>query len=329
MTATPTENGTMLDTPDGPGCLLHVQEVGMAAPSVINALLKIRGTKGKIAADIQVHEDGGRVVEAGEEFFLVFSTNPPGKGFKERFDIDSALARALVWKSYPDELSKESMQKVANTIFDFTRVERRESAPGAIVDLSRHPELAKTLGEVALRFNRLMGDKLRDGEPGRKQKIPITIDSLWKVAELLQNHQVPDPNKDQVDFVETVKTALKGIYVDPLRDKPGVFAIDSLKQAGDENRSLGAAALQELDALLTDKMTGLVEFNGIKMPLADKLVFLTDEIFRTIKEPQAMDVQKAREGTTSRKLNSTFSALGQLLDGDIMAGLRGKLGGNG
>jgi len=308
----------------------------MAAPSVINALLKVRGTKGKIASDIQVHEDGGRVVEAGQEFFLVFSTNPPGKGFKERFDIDSALARALVWKSYPDELSNESMQKVANTIFDFTRVERRESEPGAIVDLSRHSELAKTLGTVALQFHRLMSDKLRDGEPNRKQRIPITIDSLWKVAGRLQNHQVPHSKKDQVDFVATVKTALKEIYVDPLRDKPGVLPIEALKKAASEKGSLGAAALKELDALLSDKVTGLVDFQGVKMTLAEKIQRLTDEAFVPVGSPRIMPeerdtrqaVEKAKQQTASRKLEGPIGDLSSILGAELHSKLQGKLGKN-
>ena len=297
MTGTMGADGIMQETSDGLGCMLHIQEVGMAAPSVVNALLKIRGDKGKLAADIQVHEDGGRLVEAGEGFFLVLSTNPPGKGFKERFEVDSALARALVWKNLPDQLSATSMEKIGDRIFDCSKVELRPDSPGAIVNLNEHTQLGAMLGEVALKFHQLFQDKLRDGEPGRKQKIPVTIDSLWKVAEVLQNHQVPKPDYSGVDFVATLKGAIKGIYIDALRDKPDPFGSTSLADAGKATSSLGAELMKHLETILTSAQVEEISFEGRKMTRMKAIEILSDRAFGGGQPASAEERKQSAEET--------------------------------
>ena len=323
MTGTMAPDGRMLETHDGPGCMLHIQEVGMAAPSVINALLKIRGVKGKLATDIQVHENGGRLIEAGEEFFLVFSTNPPGKGFKERFDIDSALARALVWKSLPDELSDQSLRKVAGRIFDFSRVERRAEASGAILDLSAHSDLAETLGIIAYRFHLIFVAKLREGEPGRKQKIPATIDSLWKVAELVQNHQIPHVKESRVDFVQTLTGAIRSIYIDGLREKPSRIPSDSLNAVAQQQNSIGAVLFEELGAMINDRVVGVVEHEGMKMSPLEKLTRLTPDLTTGEAKPEQKKAQSSAEdaSTTARGRDLT-ERLGDLLGADSAAKFR-------
>ena len=325
MTGTMSPEGVMLETQDGPGCMLHIQEVGMAAPSVINALLKIRGTRGKLAEDIQVHEDGGRLIEAGEGFFIVMSTNPPGKGFKERFDIDSALARALVWKTLPDELSSSSMKLVASKVFDFSQVERREDAEGAVVDLSKHPELAEVLGLIAYRFHRMYQDKLREGEPGRKQKVPATLDSLWKVAELVQNHQILHDTKGQVDLVKTMKQAIRGTYVDALRDKPQRFPTESLEETAAQERSIGAALLKGLDEILSDTKFIELRHKNKKVSPAEKINLITEEIFRGASTGSQNATQLAKEAAkqvrASVETTSVMQDLGDYLPADLLSEL--------
>lgn len=331
MTGTMSPQGVMLETREGPGCMLHIQEVGMAAPAVINALLKIRGVKGKLAPDIQVHEDGGRLIEAGDEFFLVMSTNPPGRGYKERFDIDPALARAVVWKNLPDELSASSIKLVASKIFDFSQVERRDNSDGAVVDLRGHAELAEALGLIAYRFHRMYQDKLREGEPGRRQKVPATVDSLWKVAELVQNHQIPHPAKDQVDLVETIKEAIRGVYVDALRDKPGRFVTESLDKAAAQQNSIGTALLKELDAILTDKKIIELEHRGQKVSLAEKIESMTSEIFvRTrweLMDTKNLVEQEASKARARGEIMNELKDLAGLLGSDLVKEVAAKAGG--
>lgn len=325
MTGTMSPEGIMLETHDGPGCMLHVQEVGMAAPSVINAFLKIRGEKGKLAADIQVHEDGGRLVEAGEEFFLVFSTNPPGEGFLERFTVDSALSRALVWKRLPDELSAESLRSVTSRIFDFAKVERREESPGAIVDLAQHPELSEVIGTVAFRFHRAFMDNLRKGEPGRKQKVPATIDSLWKVAELVQNHQVDGPvGQNRIDLVETLKQAIRSIYIDSLQSKPSRLPGESLEEAAKAKSSLGATLMAGLDALLSDSKLHGVPHEGKQVSPGEKILRLTPDFSaETSTQKTVKEVTRDRQHTV--KGRGLVKDLEGLLTAEQLADLRGKI----
>lgn len=315
MTGTMSPEGIMRETSDGPGCMLHIQEVGMAAPSVVNALLKIRGEKGKLATDIQVHEDGGRLIEAGDGFFLVLSTNPPGKGFKERFEVDNALARALVWKTLPDQLSAASMSKIGSMIFDCSKVTRRSDSSGAIVDLSKHPELADLLGEAALKFHQLFSDKLKDGEPGRKQKVPVTIDSLWKVAEILQNHQVPNETYSGVDFVATLKAAIQSIYIDALRDKPDSFDSRSLSAASQGQQSLGALLMGQLDSILTNRQVEEISFEGKKMTRKDAIEILGERAMQAGEIPAAVAEQAEAaqaEAQTAGQEMQLRAALGDL-----------------
>jgi len=317
----------MLDTPDGPGCMLHIQELGMAPPGVINALLKIRGEKGKLATDIQVHEDGGRLIESGEGFFLVMSTNPPGKGFKERFEVDSALARALVWKNLPNELSKESMEKVGERLFDFSKVERLPDAVGAFIDLCKQPELRKLIGAVVLRFHMVYQETDRS-EPGRKQQIPPTIDSMWKVAGLLQNNQIPYDDRDGVNFIETIKASIRGIYIDCLRGKPNPFRAPTMALVAEQEKSLGSALLDQLDQILADERINPATVNGTKMSHAEAIEQLGDEAFAGTDTNQEMNSAQVAAQTAAAgvALGTTFDDLQDLLTQDQLNKLKNAFG---
>jgi MoxR-like ATPase len=258
MTAGYDEKGNLQYVADGPGVMLHIQEVGMAAPSVVNALLQIRGEKGQLAESIQVWQDGGREVEAGPGFFVVFSTNPPGKGFQERFEVDKALARGLVWVNLPDKLSDESLRKAANKIFSF---EHHKPSSGTVLDLSSIPELGAVLAGVMVKFHKAYVDKLENGEPGRKQKIPVTIDSLWKVAAQVQEVQVEGAIKmdaPPIDIVEGLRRAVKGIYVNLLHDKPDVVAARDMKSVDAER--MGTQVMNMFEQCLSNDITNSIRF---------------------------------------------------------------------
>jgi hypothetical protein len=329
MTGTMGEDGLMHDTPDGPGCMLHIQEVGLAAPAVINALLKIRGDAGKLSPTIQVHEDGGRLVTAGVGFFVVFSTNPPGKGFKERFEIDTALSRGLVWKNLPDALSKTSMQVATGKIFDFTRTHRDVNAAGSIIDLGAHKELAHWLGDVALEFHLLCQEKLRDGESGRRQRIPITISSLARVAELLQNYQIPSDSKDGIDFLATLKSAIRGVYIDALQDKPGLVEGEQLSAEAKQQMSVGQALLDSLDAILEDR-TREFEFRGFMRTRGEIIQQLSDEAYESYLHPVSSTTDmlaQAEEARARLDIEGDLKTLTELLGEEAVSQLRSKISG--
>ena len=268
MTATAAADGSIQFGNKGDGVLLHIQELGMAAPSVVNALLKIRGDRGKLADDIQVWEDGGRLVEAGNDFFMVFTTNPPGKGYAERFEIDKALARAVVWVNLAEKLSEQSMKIATDSIFSFQKLPAGKST---ILDLSKTPELSKCLGEIMREFHKLYGEKLEKGESGRRQKVPTTIDSLWRVAALLQEVQVASPDFSTVDLVATLKCAVQSIYINCLQDKPGVVPEINIKD--EKSNSIGAKLLGSFEGLLQEE----TPFRGGNLSRAKQIELLVKE----------------------------------------------------
>jgi len=74
------------------GGILHIQEVGIAQAEIINALLQLGGKEGRLADKINIWENGGREIEAGPDFWIVYSTNPP-ESYNSRQTIDQALLR--------------------------------------------------------------------------------------------------------------------------------------------------------------------------------------------------------------------------------------------
>lgn len=272
MTAGHNKEGILQFVPDGPGVMLHIQEVGMAAPSVVNALLQIRGEQGRITDSIQIWQDGGREIKSGPGFFVVFSTNPPGKGFQERFEVDKALARGLVWLNLPDQLSDESLRKAASKIFSFKDVPPQHST---VIDISRNPELGQVLGGVVAKFHKVYTEMVAQGEPGRKQKVPPTIDSMWRVAELVQEVQVLTTDRQSIDMVATLKKAISGIYINCLQSKPDVIGTSD-KRAVDKD-SLGAKLLSALNEALTNEAVSKIQFRGSTVTPEFAIKALTQE----------------------------------------------------
>lgn len=292
MTAGHDEKGLLHYVADGPGVMLHIQEVGMAAPSVVNALLQIRGEQGRLTKSIQVHQDGGREVEAGPGFFVVFSTNPPGKGFQERFEVDKALARGLVWVNLPDKLSDDSIRIAANKIFSFDAIPPQR---GTVVDIAKERELGDVLGGVMAKFHKAYVDMLENGEPGRKQKVPVTLDSLWRVAELVQEVQQPTQDGRTIDLAASLRQAVQGVYVQCLQDKPGLVSTD-MRSAGKD--TLGAKIMAMLDQHLTNETTDAVTVRGKRRSPKDGINFLTDEAMN--RSGMSAPAKKAIEETKVR-----------------------------
>ncbi len=272
MTAEFDQSGNLAYKPDGKGVMLHIQELGMAAPSVVNALLKIRGERGEMAESIQIWEDGGRKLNAGPGFFTVFSTNPVGKGFQERFEIDKALARALHWVNLPDKLSDKSLRLATSKIFSFDKIPAGEQT---VIDLSKHSELSSALGDVMSKFHKIYQEMLEKGETGRRQKVPATIDSLWKVAKLVQKIQIPNSDFSSIEMVRTLSEAVRGVYINCLEDKPNLFSNTSMQQAA--KQTIGAALIDSFEQILHNSTTDLIKFRGSSVTRAEQINTLTRE----------------------------------------------------
>jgi hypothetical protein len=266
-------DGSFIELPNGPGVPFHIQELGTAPPLVTNALLRTRGTKGRIAEIVQMNELDGSVVTAGPAFGLIMSTNPVGQDFRDRFVIDSANARAVVWIRLPDILEIESLRKAAARIFSFDRIERDAEAPQAILDLSKYQQLGEMLGIVTSLFHEQYSQTLAHGEASRRQKIPVTMDHMWKVARYLQHYQQESSSGDTVDLVATLRNAVICHYINALESKPSV--IGTGVQASTQTK--GLQLLNHLDQTLTNIAASSVQYRGEEVTYCEAIESLTKE----------------------------------------------------
>lgn len=272
-------DGSFIELPNGPGVPFHIQELGTAPTLVTNALLRTRGTKGMIAERIQLNELDGAVVTAGPSFGLVMSTNPAGQEFRDRFVVDPANSRALVWIRLPDTLQVESLKKAAKHIFSFHKVARDADAAQAILDLQRYPELSALLGTVTALFHEQYSQTLARGEGSRKQKIPITMDNIWKVARYLQHYQRRSPSGECVDLVQTLKDAVVCHYINSLESKPSIVpnTAASNTAGSPQSNTTGKTLLDHLEQTLQNSSTKPISFRGELVGYAQAIETLTKE----------------------------------------------------
>ena len=202
----------------GMGFTLHIEEVGLAEPQVINALLKLRGKRGQLAEEIQLWENGGRKVKAGPKFWVFFSTNPPEE-YLARNEVDPALARGLVFKRM-GELSEESLRLAADYYFNYKLGEKPKEKPErCILDIYNHPEIGREIAKVIAAFHNDLNKELKKGEKGRMQIIPLTLDDMARVAAALIDTQFRNEETGRLDLTETLKKLIHFYYLDRLADQ--------------------------------------------------------------------------------------------------------------
>ena len=262
------------DEKRGVGFILHIEEVGLAEPQVINALLKLRGKGGKLAEEIQLWENGGQKVKAGPKFWVVFSTNPPEE-YLARNEVDPALARGVVFKRM-GELSEESLHLAAEYYFTYKLGKKPEEKPeGCILDIYNHPEIGKEIAKVVAAFHNDLNKALKKGEKGRQQRIPLTLDDMARVADALIDVQIRDKKTGRLDLTETLKRLIHFYYLDRLADE--------------ELREMMEANLNEL----LEGETGKIEFEG--------KVCTRKEIFDILVERASMSKEELEEKERQQK----------------------------
>jgi len=206
------------DEQKGVGFILHIEEVGLAEPQVINALLKLRGKRGQLAEEIQLWENGGRKVKAGPKFWVFFSTNPPEE-YLARNEVDPALARGVVFKRM-GELSQESLLLAAEYYFTYRLGEKPKEKPeGCILDIYNHPEIGREIAKVISAFHNDLNKELKKGEKGRMQRIPLTLDDMARVADALIGTQIRNKETGRLDLTEALKNLIRFYYLDRLADQ--------------------------------------------------------------------------------------------------------------
>jgi MoxR-like ATPase len=276
------------DEQRGMGFILHIEEVGLAEPQVINALLKLRGKRGQLAEEIQLWENGGRKIKAGPKFWVVFSTNPPEE-YLARNEVDPALARGVVFKRM-GELSEESLHLAAEYYFTYKLGEKPKEKPeGCILDIYNHPEIGRELAKVVSAFHNDLNKELKKGEKGRIQRIPLTLDDMARVADALIDIQLRNRETGRLDLTETLKRLIHFYYLDRLADA-------ELKKLMERN----------LDELLEGD-TGKTEFEGKVLTRKEVFDILVERASITEEEKRKLEEEKKR-GQEKRLRQAEFDA---------------------
>jgi len=263
------------DEQKGMGFTLHIEEVGLAEPQVIDALLKLRGKRGQLAEEIQLWENGGRKVKAGPKFWVFFSTNPPEE-YLARNEVDPALARGVVFKRM-GELSEESLRLAADYYFTYKLSEKPKEKPeGCILDIYNHPEIGREISKVVSAFHNDLSKELKKKEKDRTQRIPLTLDDMARVADALIDTQIRNKETGWLDLTETLKKLIRFYYLDRLAD-------EDLKMTMENN----------LNELLEGD-TGKIEFEGKLLTRKEIFDILVERASITEEEKQRREEEKKK-----------------------------------
>ena len=204
------KNPTKTISTDNPsrGIFMHIQEVGLAETHIIDALLQLGGEKGKLAGEIQLWEDGGKPVQAGPEFWIYYSTNPP-ENYPNRQGIDQALARRNTFLKLGAEspASRQFKQYLDNGVpFEKmpqslrAQVEEGQKAvifpivPGSEYSSRESVDIRILVSDVLSDFHeKLKGAMAAKGiEQRTKQKFELTDDEWNMVYDFLRRFESPD-----------------------------------------------------------------------------------------------------------------------------------------
>lgn len=279
MGLTRAPNGSFsFDEQNGVGFTLHIEEVGLAEPQVINTLLKLRGNRGKLAEEIQLWENGGKKVNAGPKFWVFFSTNPPEE-YLTRNEIDPALARGVVFKRM-GKLSEESLHLASDYYFTYKLGGKPAEKPeGCILDIYNYPAIGKEISKVVAAFHNDLDKELRKGEKGRQQKVPLTLDDMARVAGALIETQIRDKKTGRLDLTKCLKESIDFYYLARLAD-------EDLKQTMTAN-------LKEL----LEGDTGKINFEGKIMTRKEIFNILVERASSSENDLEARRIEEKRKIT--------------------------------
>ena len=266
------------------GLPFHAQELGMAPAAIQGVFLKMRGDGGRLGRSLQLAENEGETVTAQPGFFMFFSTNPPGREYQERYEIEAALVRALHLVSLPDKLSDESLRYACKELFSAKKLPA--AADGTVIDLRRHPELGSQLANVLSSFFIQYRDKIAVPEVGRLQRVFATFDQLIRLVDLVQTHQLPKDDHSGVDFIKTMRQAIYGVLIGQLQDKPSYFGAETTERADKDNKSLGKALMNGFEHLVGPEVD-TVNFRGRELGPAQVIEILTQEAWDSYLQPSS------------------------------------------
>ncbi len=287
------------DEEKGEGFILHIEEVGLAEPQIINALLKLRGKRGELTKFIQLWEDGGRTIKAGEKWWVVMSTNPPEEYGSGREPVDAALSRGFDYKILRS-ISPESYRLAAKYYFTYRVGEKPKPKEKPILDIYNHPEIGEAIAEVMGAFHNDIVGALKFGERGRETRILFTLDQMASVAQqiIIKDFQKRNKETGYLDLCKTLKLAIEDYYLDRLAD-------EDLKQTIRENldRLLGLSISEE--ELSRIRETEDILKGGKDLPLGVVLfegeIITRKEFFDILVKRASMTGEEKREIVEQKK----------------------------
>ena len=310
------ENGNVQIKEDGTGngLILHIQEVGLAKPEVVNALLALRGKNGRLTESFQLWDNGGRVINLGPETYVVFSTNPVDGTYQSRNDVDPALSRNLRWVRL-GEISSATIEQAAPHFLCY-QVDNAspKDRSHAIIDLTQHKEIGKKLAEVLVSFHESFCDLVKDGAAGGdRQKIPVTLDTLAQVATYMLTSQVV--KNGTVDLAETFIRAVDKIYLGRIKDPALIKNLSKklkIKLTGkftdpESGKTETFTETKEPESGETKTFTETKEFEGELKTCEEIINILTKRIL--FPEQAALDKSKNADKMHSEFLTSLIDKL--------------------
>lgn len=212
----------------GDGFIVHVQEAGLAKPAVLNSLLRVRGEQGKIADELQLWEDSGRIVRKGPKTFIVF-TNNPVDGYLDRKPIDPALSRGLEWLRFGEGLSEKSLAMTARKIFGYALGNDQEPTNRhSVFDFRAAPEVGEAIGLAMVGIHEMLASHFNSLDQDDPQMMPVVMDNMFKVAEAMQNHQVKSGG--QIDVGKTLMRAIEKTYLERATQSDRESLRDTIKE---------------------------------------------------------------------------------------------------
>lgn len=192
---------------NGKGVWLYFDELGAAEPSVLVKTNRIFERYGRL----ELSENGGRLVEAGPEFRIVASTNPPEYAGREPFAPD--YVRRFVYQKV-GPLDADTLKERTAYIF---RQKSAEPSPESYhvstetpINLTENPEVSEILENALVEFHTAALKQLEAGlAKDQNQQFRYEFSDIIRVRDYLIKLQEPD-------LLKTLKDAVEFYYVNKL-----------------------------------------------------------------------------------------------------------------
>lgn len=278
----------------GRGFPLHVQEVGLGAPRVINALLEARGEHGRISDSIQIWRNGGQLIMRGPEALIIMSTNPSdGAGYQQRNQLDKALVRGVLQLTFSKGLSPFSTHLATERYFAYQLGNRPEIRPaGCVIELYNYPdELGRPLSDVVSAFHLSYVEALKKGEGrGTASSVVPSIDQIARLADYMLRFQVRDRSNGKVDLITTLERGIDLIYLNGLRNE-------------DKAKGLRTALKTLIDG---EKLTDGGKLPTIRKRIDAAVAEISEQLAEPGYSPDLIRARRAARGMRTEKATDTL-----------------------